>query len=191
MLRPPATAWRTSSARRRIVSTPLSWITRRASLGELLEKRAVLVEVAVAEEQLARPRPRPFSQLPGSLGVAQQGADRVGEGAKVLGVTKEDTVDAVVDLVTDAADGARNNRTPLPHRLRDGESEPFGQALLDDDGCVTLDGVDDRGRLVWVGHGRASEVNARACLVWKRPPERHALVEDLGRLRVVRDTRDG
>ena len=97
---------------------------------------------------------------------------------------------AVLDLVDDPADRARDDRPRLPHRLGDGQPEALGEALLDDDGGVALQRVHDRGRLVGVGHRRAGEVDAAARLVRQRAPAVDAVVVDLGRLGIVRDAGD-
>ena len=121
--------------------------------------------------------------------VAQQRLDGRPEGREICRVGHEQAVRAADDLVDDSADGARDDRPRLPHRLRDGEPEPLGDALLDDDGCVALEGVDDRRRLVGVGHRCAGEVHAAARGVGQSPPELDALLEHLGGLGIVRDPR--
>ena len=67
---------------------------------------------------------------------------------------------AAHDLVDDAPDGAADDRPALPHRLGHRQAEALGEALLDDDRRMALERVDDRGRLVRVGHRRTGEVHA-------------------------------
>ena len=86
-------------------------------------------------------------------------------------VVDQQAVLAVDDLVDDAADGARDDRPRLPHRLGDGEAEALGEALLDDDRGVALQGVDDRGASSASAIGSAGEVHAAAGGVGQRAPE--------------------
>src|ERR1017187_1512756 len=114
-----------------------------------------------AEEQVAYARLRRCAHALRAVGVVQQPADALAEGSQVAGVYEEAGA-SVLDLVSDAADPRRNDRAPLPHRLRDGEAEALRQALLRDDVGAPLEGVDDHGVLVGVHHRQQGEVHAAA-----------------------------
>ena len=75
--------------------------------------------------------------------------------------TDEDAGLAGHDLIDDAADRAGHDGPCFPHRFGHGEPEPFGQALLHHDGRVTLQGIDDRGGFVAVGHRHARQMHPR------------------------------
>src|SRR5215831_754552 len=158
---------------------------------ELFKETAVLLKVAVAEELIDGTLARVAGE-PRRLGpVTDKRLDRGAEGGQIGWLVYEQAVLVIADLVGDAPDRARDDRPFLPHRLRDGEAEALGEALLDDDRRVALDRVYDRRRLVRVGHGRTGEVDTAAGCVRQLPPEGDALVQDLGGLGVVGDAGDG
>src|SRR5215211_61154 len=116
-------------------------------------------EVARRQEFLAHTSVPSPTHLSSVLGIAQEVRDRTADGRRVRGVD-ERTAYAVDDLVLDAANTARHHRALLPHRFGDRQAEPFGEALLDDDGCLSLQRVHDRGVLVYVIHRQAREMDA-------------------------------
>ena len=77
-----------------------------------------------------------------------------------------------LDLVLDAADGARDHRARLPHRLGHGQAEPLLEALLHDHRRVALQRVDDRRVLLDVLHRQAGEVHPAADLACGSPRQR-------------------
>ena len=87
-----------------------------------------------------------------ALGVHQQAEHRLSEGAEIVRVRHQHAATPVLDLVLDAADVAGDHRPRLPHRLCHGEAKALLDALLDDDGGVALDCIDDRRVLVDVVH---------------------------------------
>src|SRR5438046_412478 len=97
---------------------------------ELCEQAEVCAEVLRSEVALSNPElgRRPQTSFQGRI--CQYRFDRVPERREVARI-HEDPTYAVVDLVSDAADPGGDERASLPHRLRDGQPEPFREALLD------------------------------------------------------------
>jgi hypothetical protein len=95
-------------------------------------------------------------------------------------------VHAALDLVADPADGAREHRPRLPHRLGHGESEALAQALLDDHAGVALERVHDGGILLDVRRRQERQVHPLAMRVGQAAPGRFHLLEDGGALGIVR-----
>ena len=87
-----------------------------------------------------------------------------------MGVVHEDPAAAVLDLVPDASDAGGDHRPRLPHRLRDGQPEALGQALLDNHRRVALEGVDDGGVLLLVLERDVDQVHPRADVGRQLPP---------------------
>src|SRR6266571_2142815 len=82
-----------------------------------LEQAAVLLEMAVAEELGCGPRACVRAQPLCLVAVAQERLDGPAEGGRVGRVVDEQAVLPAHHLVDDAADGGRDDRTRLPHRL--------------------------------------------------------------------------
>ena len=78
--------------------------------------------------------------------IAEQEAGRLSERRQVGRIWEQDAR-AFADLVDDPADPRADDGPPLPHSLRDGQPEPFRQALLHDDGGVPLQRV-NHGRVL-------------------------------------------
>src|SRR5438046_1569322 len=57
------------------------------------------------------------------LTVAEDHLERARKLGGIRGIADEQSVDAVADLILDAADRARDDGAPLPQRLGDGEAE--------------------------------------------------------------------
>ena len=92
---------------------------------------------------------------------------------------------AVLDLVLDAADAARDHGPSLPHRLCHGQPEALGEPLLGDDVGAALHRVDDRGVLLGVFHRQQRQVHAAAHIRRQVTPRGLDLGEYLGSLGVV------
>ena len=84
--------------------------------------------------------------------VVEQPAHRLAEFLEIVGILDQEPGFAVDHLVGDAPDRAGNHGRPLQHRLGHGQPESLGEALLDDDGGMVLEGVDDRGVLLEIVH---------------------------------------
>src|SRR5215472_16766804 len=99
-----------------------------------LEEEVCLEHEVPGRDEVVSDRSAGFaSEVRRSRWIVQEADDRVPEGAQVARIIDQEAALAVVDLFRDAADLARDHRPALPHRLRDGEAESFGQAVLDDD----------------------------------------------------------
>src|SRR5271166_1788910 len=110
------------------------------------EQPGVAEQVHIPEEVLADVGVRGLAH-PGCLSlVAEQEAGCRSERRQVGGIWQQDAR-AIGDLVNDPADRRADDRAPLPHSLGHGQPEPFGQALLHDDGGVPLQRV-DHGRVL-------------------------------------------
>ena len=99
------------------------------------------------------------AQLGCQLGVIEESSQCVCEGVEITRVPQQQPVLAVDDLVLDPADRRSDDRSTLPHRLGDGQPEPFDQALLDDHGGTSLQSVDQVRVLVNVVHGQTHQVH--------------------------------
>ena len=99
------------------------------------------------------------------------------------------TVDAVVDLIPDAPEPARDNGACLPHRLGHGESEALREALLDDDVGATLERVDDDSVLLDVVRGEVRDVDPTSHRFAQAGPSLSKLLQDGDGLGVVADGR--
>src|SRR5213075_1610521 len=106
---------------------------------ELLEEKAVLLEVPVAEELVDHAAAGVLREQRGVRPVPQKQLDGRAKRLQVGWIVHEQAVGATLDLVNDAADGTRDDRLFFPHRLRDRQAEALGEALLDDDRRVPLD----------------------------------------------------
>ena len=80
---------------------------------------------------------RAFSPRRRLLGTIEQRHQRVAERVEVVGIV-EQHAGPRDHLVDDATNGRRHDRLGLPHAFGDGQAEAFGQALLHDDGGMTL-----------------------------------------------------
>ena len=92
---------------------------------------------------------------------------------------------AIDDLVLDAADPRSDDRTRLPHRFGDGESESLRDALLHDHVGPPLQRVHDRRVLLEVVHRQARQVHALPRGAVEARDEVPGLFEDLGSFRIV------
>jgi hypothetical protein len=128
---------------------------------------------------------RPASAPAGQCLVGEYAAHLGGEPIHVGGIIEQQSVLLVGDLVLNPAHPAGNHRASLPHRLGDGESETLDQALLDHDGGVPLERVDDDGVLVAVVHRERGEMHPTTHFRRQAPPSFPALGEDLCALRVI------
>jgi hypothetical protein len=153
---------------------------------DAFEQVDVLAEVAGAEEEIAHARARGLAHALGAVRVEQQFAHPLAEGAEVARLDEVARA-AVLDLVLDPADPRRHDRAALPHRLRHGQPEALGEALLSDHVGAALERVDDDGVLFGVVHRQQRQVNAAAHVRGQRMPGGLGLREDGGALRVVRD----
>ncbi|MDZ7727731.1 MAG: hypothetical protein U5Q44_05750 [Dehalococcoidia bacterium] len=138
------------------------------------------------QELLAYPFPRRCPQPLAQRRVEQEPLQRFLEVFQVARVVQQQAVHAVVDLVGDATDVARNNRPALPHGLRHGESESFVQALLHDDARVPLERVHHRRVLLRVLHGQRHQVHDVPDAVRQCPPRGLNFVEHALAFRVIR-----
>ena len=78
---------------------------------------------------------RPFiARRSASVRIVEQPIDRGAECLEVVRIVDKEPRLVVDHLIHDPADGGRDNRAGLPHRLRDRQSEAFSEALLHDDG---------------------------------------------------------
>jgi len=80
--------------------------------------------------------------------------------AEVRRIVQEHAAGAVLDLVLDAADPRGDHRPALPHRLRHGQPEPLGEALLHHHAGVSLECVDGDGVLLGVVERERRQVYA-------------------------------
>ena len=116
---------------------------------------------------------------------------------EVVTVVEQQSGLARDDLVDDPADRRRDDRPGLPHGLGDRETEALSETLLDDDGRVALQRIDDRRVLVGVVHRDACEVyslaahrSEAACHCETHSPKhlvRLGVVGDAARLRAGKD----
>ncbi len=91
-----------------------------------------------------------------SSGRSRRATDRVSEPVQVAGIVEEHAGPRR-HLLDDAAHRRGDDRLRLPHTLGHRQAEALGQALLHDDGGVTLQRVDHRRVLVLVVHGEHHE----------------------------------
>ncbi len=122
--------------------------------------------------------------------IGDEGVHSSGHRLEVRGIVDQDTRDAVLDLILDPAHSARDQWARLPHRLRDGEPEALGQALLHDYVGAPLDRVHHRRVLLDVVHRQRREMHA-APASRQAAPDRAGvdLGEHLGPFGIVRDAR--
>ena len=123
------------------------------------DEMGVLKKVSRGQEFPCHPHAAGLAKTVCEVVVVEEHANRSGHRVQVARVIDQETFDMVVDLVLDAADSAGDDRTALPHRFGHGQTEALAQALLDDHAGVTLEGVDDRGVLVGVGHRQRREMH--------------------------------
>ena len=93
---------------------------------------------------------------------------------------------AVHDLVLNPADGARNDCSSLPHRLRYSEAKSFAQALLNNYRRAALDCVHHESVFLYILHRQANQVNPIPSCDWKLLPPRDTIFEHQLSLRIVR-----
>ena len=93
------------------------------------------------EEFRRNPSPRVSTQSAGQCVVVEQVLHHLTKGIGIAWVFQQNTVNTVDDLILDASNGTRDDRTCLQHALSDGESETFVEALLNDDRSMTLDRI--------------------------------------------------
>ena len=114
--------------------------------------------MAVGQELPAHGLVRGQPHLLGPLGEEQQVAHGLGPGDAV-GRVNQDAVDAVVDLVTDAADCGGHHWGLLPHRLSHRQTEGLDEGALGDHRADPLDGVDNSGVDLPVLHAHRGHVD--------------------------------
>ncbi len=113
------------------------------------------------------------------------------ESAQVGRVVQEKAVFPIHNLILNSAHRARDDRTFLPHRLGNRQTESLRQALLHDHRGMPLNGVDDGGLLVGIAHRRAGKVDSVACRMGKSAPEVETFGHGRRRLGIVGDAGDG
>src|SRR5687767_13368763 len=112
-------------------------------MDQLSEQPQVLDQVAMKQKMLQNTLPRLFTHTLRPFLLRESLADQAAEACEVARVVEQETSAPVLDLIQDAADGAGNHRTGLPHGLGHGQPEAFLQALLNDDGGMSLQRVDN------------------------------------------------
>src|SRR6266566_36066 len=108
--------------------------TRTAALtfaDQRAEQPGIPQQVRIADVLLADAGVRGLANPRGLVLVAEQAAGRSSERCQVGGIGQQDA-GSLGDLVDDPADRRADDGPALPHYLRDGQPEPFGQALLGD-----------------------------------------------------------
>ena len=98
----------------------------------------------------------------GQIGISEQAPDLLSERLLVTRVLHEQPALFVLDLIQDAADGAGDDRTALPHRLDDSQTEALLEAFLDYDAGMPLDGIHHYSVLVRLVHRQRGDVDARS-----------------------------
>ena len=120
------------------------------------------------------------------LRVLQQTGHRPAERRQILGIIHQQPTPAVVDLVLDSSHPAGDDGSALPHRLGHRETEPFLQALLDDDVGPPLERVHDGTVLLFVLHRERGQVDPLSDVVGQAGHRLGHFAEDLLSFGIVR-----
>jgi hypothetical protein len=133
-----------------------------ASVQKPRDEVEVLHQAACGEELVTHSFLRLSPDRTGALGLLEQPPHRLAVGGQLGRLLEQNPAPAVDNLVLDASDSRSDDRTSLPHRLRDGESESLSDALLHDHVGPPLKRVHDRRVLLEVVHRQARQVHALA-----------------------------